>query len=668
MDFSNPTAAQEAPEKLLLEGWDRYPREVKNKIAQIEEMKLFLATAPVDFPAHTMLKRYMLKNGEYISCVFWNSLFHITGTDIVRALTFRFECFGRPVRNIKKFEEGIFSDLRNLKAGTDAVLEEPKSSFLDQLYKSNCIRTQKKQKVFYWYSVPHDRLFLDALERDLKRENQGQEPTTAAEREPALTFSWDPSQSLWDQVVKAQSLQASSAHVQREARVSPEYPQFQQQPLLPPINSMPPPMSNVGYMQNVPNPYGMSPSPYSYSQPGSYQNPTPSIHSASLAATPEPATEFPGLSYDHTPLPLSNQRHGSMPAPFNEYSPAPSVAHSYQDDFNSLRGISYDDPTNPPTPIDPHDSYGSDYRIHNNAGLISFQSTPLEMPGWQGMSNGVMQTTSAYSMSRPFGMHPFQEGSPGYKNRRRRTSLSGPHPLRRSVSRAPVAAVPEGSELGHNSPDSSIVPNGSLDVSRHETPLQTIEGSPQQHPVMLPTAEQIYGGYPAGNALYESPLQHSAIARTVGGPYRRARSATTSELGTPYPSKSHACPIPSCGRLFKRLEHLKRHVRTHTQERPHICEVCNRAFSRSDNLAQHRRTHEPRQDGEPYTTEPEEVYDESDAVEDVVGQLSGQDGTGTEPDSRDFGAGGVVVDDFAAELMPPPSQPVGAVAASYAGF
>lgn len=482
------------------------------------------------------------------------SLFHITGTDIVRALTFRFECFGRPVRNIKKFEEGIFSDLRNLKAGTDAVLEEPKSSFLDQLYKSNCIRTQKKQKVFYWYSVPHDRLFLDALERDLKRENQGQEPTTIAEREPALTFHWDPSQSLWDQVVKAQSLQASSAHVQRETRVSPEYPQFQQ-PLLPPINSMPPPMQNVSYMAAVPTSYGMQ-YPYSQPAPVSFQNPTPTMHPASLAATPEPTTEFPGLSYDHTPLPLSNQRHGSMPNTFTEYSPAPSVAHSYQDDFGSLRGMSYDDPTNPPTPITPQ-GYGNDYQVHNNTGLISFQPTPLEMPGWQGMSNGMMQTSSSYSLSRPFTGYPF-EGSPGYKNRRRRTSMSGPHPLRRSVSRAPVAAVPEGSELGH-SPDSGIVPSGPLDsVSRHETPLQTIEDSPQQHPVVLPTADPIYAGYPSANVMYDSPLQHSAIARTVGGPYRRARSATTSELGTPYPSKSHACPIPSCGRLFKRLEHLKR--------------------------------------------------------------------------------------------------------------
>jgi hypothetical protein len=30
---------------------------------------------------------------------------------------------------MKKFEEGIFSDLRNLKPGVDASLEEPKVSF-----------------------------------------------------------------------------------------------------------------------------------------------------------------------------------------------------------------------------------------------------------------------------------------------------------------------------------------------------------------------------------------------------------------------------------------------------------------------------------------------------------------------------------------------------------
>lgn len=49
-------------------------------------------------------------------------------TLLVRALAFRFEAFGRPVKTalVKKFEEGIFSDLRNLKPGEDSSLEKPK--------------------------------------------------------------------------------------------------------------------------------------------------------------------------------------------------------------------------------------------------------------------------------------------------------------------------------------------------------------------------------------------------------------------------------------------------------------------------------------------------------------------------------------------------------------
>ncbi|KAJ3194936.1 homeodomain transcription factor ste12, partial [Irineochytrium annulatum] len=153
----------------------------------LENLKLFLATAPSTWEPEQVIKRFPLPTGEHISCVLWNNLFHVTGTDIVRSLTFRFAAFGRPVRNLKKFEEGVFSDLRNLKPGIDATLEEPRSEFLEYLFKANCIRTQKKQKVFYWFSVPHDRLFMDALERDLKRETLGIEPTTTALQQLSLT-------------------------------------------------------------------------------------------------------------------------------------------------------------------------------------------------------------------------------------------------------------------------------------------------------------------------------------------------------------------------------------------------------------------------------------------------------------------------------------------------
>ncbi|KAJ7697971.1 hypothetical protein B0H14DRAFT_2418019 [Mycena olivaceomarginata] len=41
--------------------------------------------------AHPALNRFLLPTQEYVSCVLWNGLYHITGTDIVRALVFRFE-------------------------------------------------------------------------------------------------------------------------------------------------------------------------------------------------------------------------------------------------------------------------------------------------------------------------------------------------------------------------------------------------------------------------------------------------------------------------------------------------------------------------------------------------------------------------------------------------
>lgn len=144
----------------------------------VEQMKIFLVTAPIYWNPDQKLKRFYINNDESISCILWNNYFYITGTDIVRSLKYRFCAFGRPVKNMKKFEEGIFSDLRNLKPGFESTLESSHSEFLRYLYKGSCIKTQKKQKVFHWFSVPHDRLFMDALERDFKREALGIEPTS----------------------------------------------------------------------------------------------------------------------------------------------------------------------------------------------------------------------------------------------------------------------------------------------------------------------------------------------------------------------------------------------------------------------------------------------------------------------------------------------------------
>lgn len=176
---------------------------ISESLRLIDDLKFFLATAPANWQDNQVIRRYYLNNDEgFVSCVFWNNLYFITGTDIVRCVLYKFEHFGRKVTDRKKFEEGIFSDLRNLKAGQDAILEPPKLEFLEFLYKNLCLRTQKKQKVFYWFNVPHDKLMADALERDIKKEKMGQTPTSVAHCEPALLFQYleDKNRPLYDQL------------------------------------------------------------------------------------------------------------------------------------------------------------------------------------------------------------------------------------------------------------------------------------------------------------------------------------------------------------------------------------------------------------------------------------------------------------------------------------
>lgn len=75
---------------------------------------------------------------------------------------------------------------------------------------------------------------------------------------------------------------------------------------------------------------------------------------------------------------------------------------------------------------------------------------------------------------------------------------------------------------------------------------------------------------------------------------KSSTTPTTSTSSLSSTAKSHACPVSQCLRRFKRLEHLKRHMRIHTLERPFRCSYpgCQKNFSRSDNLSQHIKTHQ----------------------------------------------------------------------------
>ncbi|ORY22438.1 STE like transcription factor-domain-containing protein [Naematelia encephala] len=380
--------------------------EEKVRVDTLGSLQFFLATAPTKWteagaaPLSNICK-YQLPNGEHVSCVLWNGLYHITGTDIVRALAFRFEAFGRPIKLTKKWEEGVFSDLRNLKPGTDACLEEPKSALLDFLFRNGCIRTQKKQKVFYWFSVPHDRLFLDALERDLKREKAGQEPTTQVAGEPARSFKYDPRRTLFEQFAG----------------------------------------TNPGIMATV-------------------------------------------LPQDHMGMP-----NGHMPPT------------AYMDSH--------------PPPLHPYGPPPSDY------WAVSYRPSP-------GPSAANTYTRTLF------------EGSPNYKRRRARS--------RQDTS---PSVVDDGFRRGT--------------PSRYESE-RSVSASPAVNLKQMHRAD--------GIDREDSP-KRERDEETPGAEGERA----------------YMCTYGFCRRPFKRLEHLKRHIRTHTQERPFICDKCDRSFSRQDNLNQHLRTH-----------------------------------------------------------------------------
>lgn len=182
----------------------RNNEEMHDSLNQLDDLHFFLKTAPVQWSSYQLMRRYYLNNDlGFITCILWNQLYYITGTDIVKCCIFQMEQFGRRVTQRKKFEEGIFSDLRNLKCGQHATLEQPRSDFLQFLFKNFCLKTQKKQKIFFWFSVPHLKLFVDALERDLKREKSHQNAATEAVSEPALSFrlNEDSEESLMDQLI-----------------------------------------------------------------------------------------------------------------------------------------------------------------------------------------------------------------------------------------------------------------------------------------------------------------------------------------------------------------------------------------------------------------------------------------------------------------------------------
>ncbi|KAJ7468801.1 STE12-like C2H2 type Zn-finger transcription factor [Mycena latifolia] len=562
------------------------------RLAYLDRLKFFLATAPSRWdedeggeshpPAHAItptthpaLNRFLLPSQEYVSCVLWNGLYHITGTDIVRALVFRFEAFSRPVRNMKKFEEGVFSDLRNLKPGADACLEEPKggggtggwgpalytppptliypapsrvlfwrlcvlcvlcalrgsvsfhapcllhtsvprllqstrspaafsaSPFLDLLFKYQCIRTQKKQKVFYWFSVPHDRLFLDALERDLKREKMGLEPTTQITGEPALSFVYDGKKSLYEQFVVGRGGRGDDGdHL------------------------------GMGLERR--------------------ESPHPASRDASV-----------------------NSQHRSVSRPGSGDDGAGGVGHTpFFAMFSLFEGS--------PTYKQRRKKSGKPSNLGPGGGEEEERGRGRTAGRYMGGGMGVGGADEEMMAGAAAGLSAAEMFI-----KQARGELGGGGGGRGYYQQAPPPPPPHNHHVQQ--------------VQHHQDMLAAFQaqaqqpGRPRSHEETMREAyaanQQQTAAAAAQQAAAQQQQQQQGGAASPG--YAAAGFGTAGAAGyaPELKTKAFICPLFSCGRLFKRMEHLRRHLRTHTMERPFACPRCNKRFSRSDNLNQHVRTH-----------------------------------------------------------------------------
>ncbi|KAJ5978942.1 Zinc finger C2H2 [Penicillium viridicatum] len=59
---------------------------------------------------------------------------------------------------------------------------------------------------------------------------------------------------------------------------------------------------------------------------------------------------------------------------------------------------------------------------------------------------------------------------------------------------------------------------------------------------------------------------------------------------------THLFQCGTCSQSFTRIDHLGRHVRSHTQEKPYRCSVCNKRFGRIDLLSRHSALHDRESD------------------------------------------------------------------------
>ncbi|ORY29781.1 hypothetical protein BCR39DRAFT_505372 [Naematelia encephala] len=172
--------------------------------------------------------------------------------------------------------------------------------------------------------------------------------------------------------------------------------------------------------------------------------------------------------------------------------------------------------------------------------------------------------------------------------------------------RAPESA--HGRPADHSSPERALHSSGGYvrgsappqsPFPSHEAPPGASQGYPPQPPVTPLTGAAAYPPQPPSTGYYgvsSTPTDQHVPSPPPTSSGRPGSSTNFTPDGLPIVpvgisgGKMFRCRgYGDCDKVFTRSEHLARHVRKHTGERPFPCH-CGKAFSRLDNLRQHSAT------------------------------------------------------------------------------
>lgn len=173
------------------------------------------------------------------------------------------------------------------------------------------------------------------------------------------------------------------------------------------------------------------------------------------------------------------------------------------------------------------------------------------------------------------------------------------------------------SSLRTQTPTASMRSSPLTTPSRTDSPMTRVSGSTQDY-----NEENLQISPELQESFKQRPQRRPSTKKTVKKKPSK-QSMKLEDLPSIFKQVQFRCREPGCKGRFKRQEHLKRHMKSHSNERPYVCWVpgCHRAFSRCDNLnAHYTKTHSKRGGRNRYVATLDETSPDYDP--DFRGQLT----------------------------------------------